>query len=254
MPPIQDETISGKIPRSVAPIPGLPSRGPERSAARNLELSGSPPATPDIVALADATLAAERPAGKLGGKQGERIEPPSTKAEAEPASDEATSPPADDDRAPESAPSLASDRAAAMRRAAPETSEPAPVLSSAERVIPGKTAEVIVGLVNEDRQPHSIELFGTALIGPHGASIPSESLSFHPRELTLAAGGSGAITVEIPIPADTRDGVYSGLIRASRLDYLRAVLAVQVERAVSPTPDGVTGPQPTGSRSADTPD
>jgi hypothetical protein len=38
------------------------------------------------------------------------------------------------------------------------------------------------------------------------------------------------VVVRVVVPAQTRCGVYSGLIRASRLDYLHAVLVVQVEQ------------------------
>jgi hypothetical protein len=33
----------------------------------------------------------------------------------------------------------------------------------------------------------------------------------------------------VDVPVQTTGGVYSGLIRASRLDYLHAVMVVQVE-------------------------
>jgi hypothetical protein len=45
----------------------------------------------------------------------------------------------------------------------------------------------------------------------------------------LPPGGSGEVTARVVIPAQTRCGVYSGLMRASKLDYLHAVLVVQVE-------------------------
>ena len=35
--------------------------------------------------------------------------------------------------------------------------------------------------------------------------------------------------VRMVVPAQTRCGVYSGLVRASKLDYLHAVVVVQVE-------------------------
>ena len=47
----------------------------------------------------------------------------------------------------------------------------------------------------------------------------------------LEAGQSGEVTVQVVVPAHTRAGVYSGLIRASKFDYLHAVLVVQVEES-----------------------
>jgi len=109
--------------------------------------------------------------------------------------------------------------------------EPAPVLSPPGPVAPGGTAQAIVSLVSEDDEPVQIVFFGTDLIGEDGALIPAQCASFQPSELMLEAGQSGEVTVQVVIPAHTRTGVYSGLIRASKFDYLHAVLVVQVEES-----------------------
>ena len=70
--------------------------------------------------------------------------------------------------------------------------------------------------------------------------LPAEMVSFQPRELMLSPGKTGEVTVRVVIPAQTRCGVYSGLVRASKLDYLHAVLVVQVEATVNLRPGGVT--------------
>jgi hypothetical protein len=108
--------------------------------------------------------------------------------------------------------------------------EPAPVLSPPGPVAPGGTAQIRISLVNEDEQPAQIVFFSTGLIGADGEHIPAERVSFQPRELTLQAGKAGDVMVGVVIPAQTRCGTYSGLIRASQLDYLHAVLVVQVEK------------------------
>jgi hypothetical protein len=108
------------------------------------------------------------------------------------------------------------------------TIEPAPVLSPSGPVAPGSTAQVRIKLVNEDDQPAYIDFLSTALVGENGAQIPTANISFEPHEMTLAPGSTGAVIVRTTIPARTRSGVYSGLLRASTLDYLHAVLVVQV--------------------------
>jgi hypothetical protein len=107
--------------------------------------------------------------------------------------------------------------------------EPAPVLSPPGPVAPGTTAQIRISLVNEDEQPAQIAFFSTGLIGEDGERIPAERVSCQPRELTLSPGKTGEVTVGVVIPAQTRRGVYSGLVRASKLDYLHAVLVVQVD-------------------------
>ena len=107
--------------------------------------------------------------------------------------------------------------------------EPAPVLSPACPVAPGGTAQISVSLVNEDEQPAQIVFFSTGLIGEDGASIAADRISFQPRELMLSPGKTGEVCVRVAIAAQTRCAVYSGLIRASKLDYLHAVLVLQVE-------------------------
>jgi hypothetical protein len=107
--------------------------------------------------------------------------------------------------------------------------EPAPVLAPSGPVAPGATAQISASLVNEDEQPAQIVFFSTGLIGEDGACIAAERISFQPCELMLSPGKTGEVWVRVAIPAQTRCGVYSGLIRASKLDYLHAVLVLQVE-------------------------
>jgi hypothetical protein len=107
--------------------------------------------------------------------------------------------------------------------------EPAPVLSPAGPIAPGGTAQICISLVNEDDQPAQIVFFSTGLVGEDGERIPAERISFEPRELILSPGKTGEVMVRMVVPAQTRCGVYSGLVRASKLDYLHAVVVVQVE-------------------------
>jgi hypothetical protein len=107
--------------------------------------------------------------------------------------------------------------------------EPAPVLSPPGPIAPGGSAQFAISLVNDDERPAQVAFFSTDLIGEDGAHLPAEGVSFRPRELTLLSGQAGDVIVRVVVPAHTRCGVYSGLIRASTLEYLHAVLVVQVE-------------------------
>lgn len=222
---------------SQAPIPGLPSRGPA-PAVWVPAIPASPAAVmTGIVEQAAEVLASERPSGRASASSGtdsvasaqgtqidqlreqanELVERLIALAAGQRGFQTALSPSAG---LPGSGPP--SDRSEL-------TVEPAPVLSAPGPVAPGATAQIRIPLVNDDEQPAQIAFFSTDLIGEDGQRIPAEGVSFQPRELTLASSNAGDVTVRVIIPAQTRCGIYSGLIRASKLDYLHAVLIVQVE-------------------------
>ena len=106
----------------------------------------------------------------------------------------------------------------------------APVLTPPGPVAPGGTAGTVLTLVNEDEHAARIIFFSTGLIGENGAHIPVDRVSFQPPELTLSPGTTGDVHVHVAVPMATPCGVYSGVIRASTLDHLHAVLVVRVER------------------------
>lgn len=228
---------------SLVPIPGLPSRGPALSAA---VVAGALPPRPaatltGIVEQATAVLSSERPRinpepyalrgtgssessqGAWAGQLQEQVKVLIDQLVAL-----AMKPPAFDVAVPQSRPFGGT-------KSPPDTAhltvEPAPVLSPVGPVAPGGTAQISISLVNEDDQPAQIGFLNTGLVGEDGAQISAENISFQPREVTLKPGSTGVVIARMTIPGQTRCGVYSGLIRASRLDYLHAVLVVQVEKS-----------------------
>ena len=239
----QRKPIEGVVDRarSTLPIPGLPSRGPAAGLQppASARASGTAAAITGIVDQAATVLASERsrsdserlakpvlPAGaaapesQLGqirkrthqlveqlfalaeqGSERETVAPAST------ISLEGEGPPGDTEL----------------------IVEPAPVLSPPSSVLPGTTVQIRVPLVNEDQQAAQIQFLSTDLIGQDGACVPAQCVSFQPGELTLQPGRTEDAVVCISVPLHTRSGVYSGLIRASKLDYLHAVLLLQVD-------------------------
>lgn len=204
MPYFQRKPIKGLLDadRVPAPIPGLPSRGPaplgaaarcqwQRVREQRVPLSGMSTGDQPVSPWKSAVGMVEPPAATLplGGIPG--LQPPFGALDV--------------------------------------IVEPAPVLSAQAPVVPGGTAQVVISLVNEDEQPARIALFSTGLIGENGAHIAVDRISFQPRKLTLSPGMSGEVTVRVAVPPHTPCGVYSGLVRASQLHHLHAVLVVQVE-------------------------
>jgi hypothetical protein len=243
MPYFQRKPIEGLVDtvRSRVPMPGLPSRS---SVLPGTMTAGAWPDNPraaitGIVEQATAVLASERPSvspapgapsdiGAVATTQSARVSQLQDQVNAlieqlvalvgRPLNLESA------------APAYASVPAEETSYdAAGEMVEPAPVLSPSGPVAPGGTAQICISLVNEDEQPAQIVFFSTGLIGEDGQCIPAERVSFQPRELMLSPGKTGEVIVSLAIPSQTRCGVYSGLVRASKLDYLHAVLVVQVD-------------------------
>jgi hypothetical protein len=226
--------------RSNVSIPGLPSRGslPVTRAITDTGLA-SPAAITGIVEQAAAVLASERPSGSGGYSAGSGAGSvaPTQSTQISQLQGQVNAlieqlvallgrPSGLDIAAPQYTTLAAQEP---RSDAAHVIVEPAPVLSPAGPVAPGGTAQISIALVNEDEQPAQIGFLSTGLIGEAGEQIPAERISFQPRELTLSPGKTGEVVVRVVVPTPTPCGVYSGLIRASRLDYLHAVLVVQVD-------------------------
>jgi hypothetical protein len=243
MPYFQRKPIEGLVDtvRSIVPIPGLPSRGPApatRATAGTRPVS-PPAAITGIVEQAVAVLASERPSisrrptarsdiGSVASTQSTRVSQLQEQVNAliEQLAALVAGPPGLDIAAPQSTIFAGQEPPS---DAGGSIVEPAPVLAPPGPVAPGGSARISISLVNEDEQPAQIVFVSTGLVGEDGERIPAERVSFQPRELTLQPGNTGEVIVGIVVPAQTRCGVYSGLVRASKLDYLHGVLVVQVE-------------------------
>jgi hypothetical protein len=242
MPYFQRKPIEGLIDivRSPGSIPGLPSRGavPGSSVAGIQQPGSSPAAMTGIVEQAAAVLDSERPRGNAGPAPGSAAGSATTVPNAQIGQLQQQA----NDLIEQLLALTGGQRDVATTAAAPRYGgqeapcddpdlivEPAPVLSPSGPVAPGATAQIWISLVNEDDRPAQIAFFSTGLIGNNGEHIPAERISCQPREIMLPPGKTGEVTVRVVVPAQTPCGVYSGLIRASKLDYLHAVLVVQVE-------------------------
>lgn len=243
MPYFERKPIEGLRDAALAnvPMPGLPSRGlmPPGAVNAGTRLANSAAPLTGVVDQAAAILASERPSvnptssarldpGSLASTQGTRIGQLQEQVDVliERLAALVAQPPA-----PAAALSGFVPVPEATADAGHLIVEPAPVLSPAGPVMPGATAQISISLVNEDEEPARIGFMSTSLIGEDGGQIAAERISFEPRELTLQPGDTGEVIVRMLVPAGTRCGVYSGLVRASKLDYLHAVVMVEVQEA-----------------------
>lgn len=96
-------------------------------------------------------------------------------------------------------------------------------------VAPGERGEVSVSLENaSETATAEFTLHCSELVSAGGDRIPSGNVTFHPATLAVPPRESGLVKVSVAVPSSVRPGMYEGLLRATYLDGMRAMLAVQV--------------------------
>ncbi|MDB4948786.1 MAG: hypothetical protein JWM27_1435, partial [Gemmatimonadetes bacterium] len=104
-----------------------------------------------------------------------------------------------------------------------------PVVSVRNPVQAGATGELAMSLENESEQATAhFTLHVSELVTSSGARIPAGNVRFDPATLTVGPRGVGQVTIRIAVPHGTPPGSYEGVVRASNLEHLRAVLLLRV--------------------------
>lgn len=94
----------------------------------------------------------------------------------------------------------------------------------------GGDATVSISLENEsDQQTAEFTLVAGELVSASGERIAASAVTFTPPTLSVGPRSSGQVVVRVAVPAGTRPGTYEGLVRATQLDALRALLSIEVE-------------------------
>lgn len=105
-----------------------------------------------------------------------------------------------------------------------------PSLGVPIKVKAGETIEVPLALENGGDEPtEALQFHSSDLISASGERIAASQVSFSPSALVIAAHGSQLVKVTIAVPEGTSPGTYAGLLQASKLEQLRAVVTVQIE-------------------------
>jgi hypothetical protein len=111
-----------------------------------------------------------------------------------------------------------------------ETTPTVPALSLPQPLKPGHAGEVPLSLENESNAATAeFSLRSSDLTTADGKSISMRNVTFKPGSLVIPAHDTAKVLVAVTVPKDTPPGLYSGLLVATKLDHLRAVLLVQVE-------------------------
>ncbi len=123
------------------------------------------------------------------------------------------------------------DFSAKLGGAAPETpdSGSVPTVSPAGPTRPGASAGMAMSLENDGDAPtEEFHFHVTDLVSPSGGRITAHHVTFSPDSLTIAAHDKALLTITVAVPEDAPAGVYTGLLQATKLSRLRAMILVQV--------------------------
>ncbi|SCK46376.1 hypothetical protein VAR608DRAFT_4550 [Variovorax sp. HW608] len=106
--------------------------------------------------------------------------------------------------------------------------EPLARLKPRAGVKPGERTTISMTLRNSESRPVRLVPAATDLLGARGGRIAASLLEFTPAEMALAPQEQKELVISATIPADTAPGCYSGLLVARGLDYLRALMTIEV--------------------------
>ena len=102
-------------------------------------------------------------------------------------------------------------------------------LTVPDPVDPGGTARVSMSVENDGEEPTgNFALVFSGLVNGNGAQIGPDRIEFSPKRLNLPPHGRKRVEVQVHVPANAPSGVYSGVLQATKLDHVRAVLVVTV--------------------------
>ena len=105
-----------------------------------------------------------------------------------------------------------------------------PTLMVQEPIKAGESAVVTMALRNESNEPFAkLGFYCTDLVSLTNMRIPAKQVEFVPQSITIAPGKSETVAIRVNVPKKTSTGTYSGLIQASKIDQLRAVLVAHVK-------------------------
>ena len=92
----------------------------------------------------------------------------------------------------------------------------------------GERATISMALRNSEGRRVTLVPMVTDLLGSRGGRLPSAQLECTPSNLDLAPNEERDITITATVPAGTVAGCYCGLLVVKGVDYLRALITIEV--------------------------
>jgi hypothetical protein len=114
---------------------------------------------------------------------------------------------------------------------------PQPVASDADplaelrprtTVKPGQRATISMTLCNSESRVVRLVPAATDLLGSRGGGIAASLLEFTPPDCSLEPQEQRDLAITTTVPSDTAPGCYSGLLVVRGVDYLRALVTIEV--------------------------
>jgi hypothetical protein len=108
-------------------------------------------------------------------------------------------------------------------------SEGVPILRSRQSIRAGEVGSLTFKLHNDSETAASFTLHCTDLLSGSGGRIASQAVEFTPQNVQLKQDASIEVMLKLRVPPGSIQGIYSGLLIASELSYLQAVITFMVE-------------------------
>jgi hypothetical protein len=125
-------------------------------------------------------------------------------------------------------PSVAAVGRPAVSQSAGNDLDPLAELRPWSTVRPGQRATIAMALCNKEDRAVRLVPVVTDLLGSRGGRIVSSTLELTPSEICLEPQEQKEVGIAMMVPVDTPPGCYSGVLVASGVDYLRALITIEV--------------------------
>jgi hypothetical protein len=108
-------------------------------------------------------------------------------------------------------------------------------VSVPEAVAAGEAAEAAVLVENDgDSATDIFQLTSSDFVSSTGGRIPSAQVTFSPEPIQIPPHAHQRVSLSIRIPVGAEPGVYTGVVQATKLEYVRAVVVVTVKEVSAP--------------------
>ena len=105
-----------------------------------------------------------------------------------------------------------------------------PTLEGLQPAEPGETVTLEMALENAGESPvEAVSFIASDLVTSSGLRIASNDVSFTPSRIDIEPQSKARVRIAVNVPSDAQPGMYSGMLVASKLEQVRAVLCVRVQ-------------------------
>ena len=118
-------------------------------------------------------------------------------------------------------------RLATYQPAANDT-DPVAEVKPRATVKPGQRATISMTVRNSENRPVCLVPAATDLLGSRGGRIPCSLVELTPSDISLEPQEQRDLAIATTVPLDAAPGCYSGLLVVRGLDYLRALITIEV--------------------------